>query len=409
MARSSPSKTPSVGAYIKRFLETESAAGILLFVAAGVALFVVNSPWGSGYESLFGTVTDIHIGPLTLPHDVHSWINEGLMTIFFFVVGLEIKREVVGGELKGLRRAMLPAIAALGGMVVPALIYVFLNSGTEGSAGWGIPMATDIAFAVGVLALLGPRVPTSMKVMLLAVAIADDIGAILVIALFYSGGIEWSWLLWAALLLGVFRILALIEVPGPPSFWMPIYLLLAGIVWLATLQSGVHATLAGVALGLVVPSKPRDVGSLPSSESLETALHPWSSFVVLPIFAVANAGVELSSEAISDAATSSVTIGIVLGLLVGKIVGISLASWVAVRVGAGQLPDGMTWPHVIALGAVAGVGFTVSLFVTALAFGSSDLVGEAKVGVLAGSLVAAIVGVVVTRLAVRGRPLAEDS
>ena len=412
---------------IRTFLDTESAGGIVLLGAAGIALIWANSPWSGSYESFWHTEISLTIGTFEVSEDLLHWVNDGLMTIFFFVVGLEIKRELVAGELNEWRKAALPAVAALGGMVVPALIYISLNLGGDGSSGWGIPMATDIAFAVGVLTLFGSRAPTSLKIFLLSLAIVDDIGAILVIALFYSSGLQFWWLAAAVGFIAVIVLMKRFRV-----WWTPIYAMVGAAAWFATLESGVHATIAGVALGLLTPARPydaagaadaiREAGHLISdpspgavrrtmiqaqevvsvAERIEHVLHPYSSFVIIPIFALANAGVEMDVGTLGDAVSSPITVGIVLGLVVGKLIGITGFSWIAVRFGIGTLPQGATWGQLAAVAAIAGIGFTVSLFIAGLAFTQMTLVDEAKIGILAASAVAAAVGAIILRLA-RGR------
>ena len=405
---------------LRAFLDTEAAGGIILLVATTVALVWANSPFADSYESLWTTELGVSFGSLELSHDLRHWVNDGLMVLFFFVVGLEIKREIVVGELNDRRKASLPVIAALGGMVVPALLYLLFNAGEEGSAGWGIPMATDIAFAVGVLALLGDRVPAGLKVFLLSLAIADDIGAILVIALFYARGIDQSWLL--AALAGLIAVVALRRAR---VHWVPVYVVVGLGVWLATLASGVHATIAGVALGFLTPARPADPGgfadvlesasglevdpdaeslrgialqaneTVPVAERLAHVLHPWSSFLVVPLFALANAGVRLNADALGDALGSRVSVGIVAGLVVGKLIGVSLASFLGIRLGFADAPEGVRWVHLVGGAGLAGIGFTVSLFISGLAFDDPALVDAAKVGVFAGSLAAGGLGAAV--------------
>lgn len=416
---------------LAEFLQTEIAGGVVLLLATGVALIWANSAFSDAYEKLWKTELSLRVGGFGLSEDLRHWVNDGLMAIFFFVVGLEIKRELVRGELREARKAALPVVAALGGMVVPAIIYLALN-GTGGQAGrgWGIPMATDIAFAVGVLALLGPRVPSSLKVFVLSLAIADDIGAITVIAVFYSDGIH---LLPLGLAVGL---LALVILLRSIRVWrIPVYVVLGVGVWLAVLESGVHATIAGVALGLLTPVNPLDPSrrsqirldgpeqestsethprwlretklslhaSASVAERLEHDLHPWTSYVIIPVFALANAGVSLSRGALFDALGSSVTLGVALGLVAGKIVGITGFSWAAHRLGLGSLPDGTTWPQLIGAAAIAGIGFTVALFIAGLAFEDAAIQAQAKVGILLGSLLAAGIGAIVLRLAGRTR------
>ena len=370
------------------------AGGALLLAAAVAALAWANSPAGAAYAGLWSTPLDARLGSVSLPHDLHAWINDGLMTVFFLVVGLEIKRELVAGELRDRRKALLPVAAALGGMVVPAAIYLGVV-GLDGPAarGWAIPMATDIAFAVGVLALLGRRVPPALRLFVLALAIADDIGAIAVIAVGYSEGIRLAPLAVAAVCL------AAVALMGRSPRWSGTVALALGLgAWLAVLQSGVHPTVAGVALGLVIPAGPR-------AERLEHGLHPVSSFLVVPLFALANAGVRLEGAGTSGDGPN-VALAVALGLAVGKMVGISAFSWLAVRLGLGKLPEGTTWPQLVGAAAVAGIGFTVALFIGDLAFGAPALEAQAKLGILSGSLAASLVGVVLLRLAgQRGRPV----
>lgn len=405
---------------IRRFLHTEAAGGVVLLIATIAALVFANSPFQDGFESFWATEIKIEIGNFVLSEDLRHWVNDGLMAIFFFVVGLEIKRELVVGELNDRRKAMLPAFAALGGMVVPAVLYAALNAGGEGSAGWGIPMATDIAFAVGVLALMSERCPTGLKIFLLSLAIVDDIGAILVIAIFYTGSIHLTWL--AASLGSLLLVVALRKVR---VWYTPVYFVVGTFAWLAMLESGVHATIAGVALGLLTPAKPIDprgiqdiyraaaeIEAEPDAETvratalqanevvsvaerLEHLLHPWTSHAIIPIFALANAGIVLSSEAIGDAFGSSITWGIIFGLVVGKIIGISGASWLATRTGLASAPVGVTMRHILGGSAVAGIGFTVSLFISGLAFDDPELVEAAKMGILIASIAAGTIGAAV--------------
>ena len=407
---------PVLIAPLREFLHTESAGGVVLVVAALVALVWANSPWSDAYQDLWHTELAISLGERTLDLDLREWVNDGLMAIFFFVVGLEIKRELVEGELRGIRRAALPALAAVGGMVAPALIYVAVNAGGVGARGWGIPMATDIAMAVGIVALLGSRVHPSLKLFLLALAIVDDIGAITVIAIFYSGHIDAGSLLIAV---GLVLILVLVRLVGVRSTLIPLAL---GVgLWLALEESGVHATIAGVVLGLLAPTRPhiqrelvdvdvltdissaraaRETASLARQsvsvvEWLEHVLHPWTSFVIVPLFALANAGITLSATAVSDAATSRVAIGVLLGLVVGKLVGISALTWMAVRLNIGVLPEGATGRSIAGIAAVAGIGFTVSIFVTDLAFDDPAIQNEAKVAILAAAVVAGGIGALI--------------
>jgi NhaA family Na+:H+ antiporter len=402
---------------LDRFLKVEAAGGVLLLAAAVAALVWANAPWSGSYEQLWRTVVSIEAGPLRISEDLGHWVNDGLMALFFFVVGMEIKQELVAGQLADRRSAALPVVAALGGMVVPAVLFWVINVGGPGAHGWGIPMATDIAFALGVLMLLGDRVPGSLKVLLLGLAIADDIGAIVVIALFYADEVELRWLLAAAAGLVAVAVMRRVRV-----WYLPVYAVLGAFVWVCTLQSGVHATIAGVALGLLTPARPllddrasdaiasrlsddedvtaaevREIGfhlreSVSVAERLGGALHPWTTCVVLPVFALANAGIALSGGTLRDAASSRVTLGVVVGLVVGKAVGISAFAWAAVRLRLARLPDDVSWGHLVGMAALAGVGFTVSLFVAALAYGDPALQDQAKIGVLAASVLAAVLG-----------------
>lgn len=414
-----------------RFSQIEASSGIILLIAAVAAIIWANSAWSDVYFDLLDEHLTIEFFGIHLDESVLHLINDGLMAIFFFVVGLEIKRELVLGDLRDPKAAALPVMAAIGGMVLPALIYVAFNVGTAASHGWGIPMATDIAFAIGVVALLGSRVPAGAKLFLLAVAIADDIGAIAVIAIFYTTDLDAGFLAAAVAGLVVVWVAAKVNVR---AMWF--YVPAAFAIWYFTLESGVHATLAGVALGFLTPAnplyKPREFDeraraildqypidditdthaqehadheamllSEIASESvaplnrMEHKLVAWSGFVIVPLFALANAGVDFRDISISEAATSSVALGVALGLVVGKIVGISSAAYGAVRFGLGRLPPGTSWTHVIGLAAVAGIGFTVSLFVAGLAFDDPHLTDLAKVGIFSGSIIAGIIGALV--------------
>ena len=412
---------------VLRFVDREVAGGILLLVATAIALIWVNSGWGDSYNDFWHTEIELAVGTWHLPHmSLGHFVNDALMALFFFVVGLEIKRELVTGDLSSVRAAALPAIGALGGMVVPALFYIMLNTTGEASRGWGIPMATDIAFAVGIVALLGSRVSPKIKLFLLTLAIVDDIGAIAVIAIFYSSDLSVGWLLTA--LIGLIAVWVLQRV----RVWaIPVYVVLGLFVWYATLESGVHATIAGVALGLLTPARPllnkRDaqqiVDALPSdanvaevrhasflaqesvplTERLENMLHPFTAFMIIPVFALANAGIKLSGDTISDAAGSNITIGIILGLVVGKPVGITLFTWAATRYGF-TLPEGVNWPQFIGMGFAAGIGFTVSIFVGGLAFESPGLTDLAKIGILVASLIAAVAALLLLRYGKQSDP-----
>ena len=388
-----PSVPERLSTSVRGFLETEAAGGVVLLVAAAIALVWANSPLHEAYDDLWHTEARVGIGDASLSLDLRHWVNDAAMALFFFVVGLEVKRELVLGELRRWRTAALPTIAAVGGMIVPAALYAVVNASRAGSDGWGVPMATDIAFAVGVLVVLGSRVPPSLKLFLLTLAVADDIGAIVVIAAFYGGDLDLVWLVYAAGLLVAMAALRRVRVRAA-------VLVLLGLgVWLATYNAGLHATIAGVVLGLLVPA--REV------EHVEERLHPWTSFAVVPLFALANAGVRLADTSLSDGDAFAVAGGIVLGLVVGKFVGIVGFSWLAVRLGVGELPAGVGWLHLAGAAACAGIGFTVSLFVAGLAFDDEALIGAAKVGILVGSLVAAVVGAAL--IAAAGRAAADQT
>lgn len=406
---------------VLNFMAVEAASGIVLVAATIVALVWANSPWADVYHDLLDLHLEINFGSLhILDESVEHLVNDGLMAIFFFVVGLEIKREVVAGELRDPRAAALPSIAAIGGMVVPALIYFALNTSGPQAQGWGIPMATDIAFALGVVSLLGSRVPTQLKLFLLALAIVDDVGAIAVIAIFYTDEIHINWLITAIVLLVVIFVMQRAKI-----WYTPIYVVIGIVVWYAVLESGVHATIAGVALGLLTPATPlqrevepgdvvgtvvdpEDVNastarranlyvreSVSVAERLETLIHPFTSFFILPLFALTNAGISLSGEAISDASTSTVTLGIILGLVVGKTVGVTFFTYIAVKSGISSLPRNVTWPMVVSVAMLAGIGFTVALFITGLAFDGPELEvfdTQARMGILLASLIASVAG-----------------
>ncbi|MET0147960.1 MAG: Na+/H+ antiporter NhaA [Acidimicrobiales bacterium] len=373
------------------FVHVEVLSGIVLAFATVVALVLANVATVD-YEEFWHTSLKVGVGDLAIDETLQHWVNDGLMTLFFFVVGLEIKRELVVGDLRDRQTAALPVAAAVGGMVVPALIFVALNLGGEGIDGWAIPMATDIAFALAVLAIVGSKAPKELKLFLLTLAIVDDIGAIVVIALFYGDGIEPLWLLGAVATVGV------IVAMRRASVVRPLWYLLPGVVlWICTFESGVHATIAGVVLGLLTPTGP--VAGREVLVDLEARLHPWSSFLVVPVFALANAGVVLDRASLEAAVTGTVAWGVVLGLVVGKPLGIMTASALAVRLRIGVLPAGVALRHLTGLSLIAGIGFTVSLFVADLAF-VGELLGEAKVAILAASVLAAAGGSILVRATV---------
>lgn len=390
----------------QEFAALEASGGILLFACAVVALLWANSPFRAAYETLWHTKLSVFVGDAGLSKPLFLWVNDGLMAVFFFVVGLEIKRELLTGELKSPRQAALPLAAALGGMFVPAGIYAALNAGTPGAAGWGIPMATDIAFALGVLSLLGSRAPMALKVFLTALAIIDDLGAVLVIAFFYTAEISATSLSLAA---GLLAVLFLLNRAGFHN--CGVYAFVGFWLWLAILKSGVHATIAGVLIALTIPADQDPEEEAESSSllyRLEHALHPWVTFLILPLFALANAGVVLSGEAFSRL-VQPVSLGVFFGLVVGKPVGIFLFTWLAVRAKLTLLPAGVSWGHIVGAGMLAGIGFTMSLFINALAFGESEFNAMAKMSILLASAVSAIVGSLTLRLAAPARESAAGS
>ena len=438
LGKEEPRLARRIGLSMQRFLGIEAAGGILLIFAAAIALIWANSPWSDSYFDLWNTEINLSIGELiSLEHHGHAltlgeFINDVLMVLFFFVVGLEIKRELVTGELNTRRAASLPAAAAIGGMVVPALVYFAFNQSGDAMEGWGIPMATDIAFAVGVVSLLGTRVSTSLKVFLLTLAIVDDIGAILVIALFYTSDLSVGWLVAAVLTVLVTVLLKKIKI-----WYMPVYVVLGIFLWYAIFESGVHATIAGVIMGLLAPARPlledeeevellkmqnidevrtqslsrlafQIKETVPVTERLQNLLHPLTGFIILPLFALANAGVVLSTDAIGDAVSSGITQGIVVGLVVGKIVGITLFTLLTVKIGLCTLPLGTTTPHIAGIASIAGIGFTVSMFISGLAFDNAILEDEAKIGILFASIVAAIIGTVILYKSSEIKEVSED-
>lgn len=384
---------------IEAFLGEETAGGALLFVAALIALVWANVP-GDTYTDVWKRMAGAEINGIDLRLTLGRWVNDLLMAVFFFVVGLEIKREILSGELSERRAAALPVAAALGGMAVPALLFMAFNAGGAGASGWGIPMATDIAFAIGALSLLGKRVSPSLKAFLLALAIVDDIGGITVIALFYTDDLSSAWLAAGAAVFAAAGLLALLNIRSAP-----VYALIALIAWLAIHQSGVHATIAGVGMALILPVRYGEQASHASAvDNAEHVLHPWSSYLIVPLFALANAGVDFGRGAIADAAASPVSLGIVLALVLGKPVGITLCSLAAVRTGIATLPRGVRWAQILGAGMIAGIGFTVSIFISELAFTDQALVDEAKIGILAASAFAGTAGYVTLLVASRAEP-----
>jgi Na+:H+ antiporter, NhaA family len=416
---------------IERFIHSESVGAITMLAASMLALLWANSPWSASYAALWHTRLSIDFPLLRISEDLHHWINDGLMAVFFFIVGLEMKAEIVEGELASLRQAALPIIAALGGMIVPALLYFLWNPTGEAARGWGIPMATDIAFALGTIALLGDRVPLKLRTFLLALATVDDIGAIVVIAIFYTGAISLAAVSTALVLLVVLVVMKRVGVRSPFAYALPSILF-----WAAVLESGIHATIAGVILGLLTPTSAwfdhrsfvkeagavfeKLKGAIRSPEEgvsaallgeledltyeTESPVHrrerevrPWVTYLVLPLFALSNAGVMLSAAQLHQALGSPITIGVFVGLVAGKLFGVLGFSAVAVSAGISPLPAGVGWRHMTGMALLAGIGFTVSLFITGLAFSSAPTIASAKLGILGASLVAGAAGYLVLR------------
>lgn len=423
----------------ERFLHVEAVGGIVLLVTAAAALIWANSPFSESYHHLWEAPLAIGVGPYSVSRSLHFVINDALMTVFFLVVGMEIRREIHEGALAQLRVAALPLAAALGGVAVPAALYLLVNSEPVLREGWAVPTATDIAFAVGMLALLGKSISVSIRIFLLALAIIDDIAAVVIIAVFYSGGLDYSGLLIAGA--GVLLVLGLQSIGVGTAY---AYVIPGAILWLGLLKTGVHPTLAGVVLGLMTPvvpllmrerlvdaaaravgqlgervdtskGEPRELleplkqlrlaerGLLPPVVRVQVALHPWVAYGVMPLFALANAGVNLEGVDIADSASQSIVLGILLALVVGKPIGIVLGSWSAVRLGWCQLPSGVTWRGVWLIGCLAGIGFTMSIFIATLAFRDAQLLGAAKLGVLLGSVAAGIIGLTFGRMCVRNQ------
>jgi NhaA family Na+:H+ antiporter len=413
-----------------RFFRTSAAGGILLLASAIAALIWANSPWSESYDHFWHAKVTVGIGEAQLTGSLQHWINDGLMAVFFFVVGLEIKREILVGELTTLRQAMLPVSAAIGGMLIPAAFYAAFNMGKDSIGGWGIPMATDIAFALGILSLLGTRAPLSLKIFLTALAIVDDLGAVMVIALFYTAQVSWAWLGAGAVF---FLLMALANRLGVK--YPLIYFALSLCLWLAFIYSGVHATVAGVLAAMTIPASRRSdtesfltnlrwltdrfdscveksgscilrneeqhsnlqamhsliLSAEPPLQRLEHGLHPWVAFGIMPIFALANAGVPLG-DGLIDSLTHPAALGIIFGLVAGKQVGIFAFSWLVIKMGWADMPPGVGWRQVYGSACLAGIGFTMSIFIAGLAFKEVELLNIAKMGVLFGSLIAGVLG-----------------
>jgi NhaA family Na+:H+ antiporter len=387
------------------FIHHEATAGILLLLAALLALALANSAGAWLYSGLLGTKVTIAVGALKLDKPLLLWINDGLMAIFFFLVGLEIKRELLVGELSTARQAALPAIAALGGMAAPALVYAAVNAGSpETLGGWAIPAATDIAFALGVLALLGPRVPVALKVFLLALAIIDDLGAIVIIAIFFTADLSVT-----ALSLAALGLVALVVLNRLGVTRIAAYGLVGLFIWVCVLKSGVHATLAGVATALAVPLRGPDGNHEDGPVAvLEESLHPWVTYLILPAFAFANAGVSLAGVSLAKL-SEPVPLGIAAGLFVGKPIGIFGSTWLAIRLGLALRPPATSWLELLGVAWLGGIGFTMSLFIGVLAFPDPVFATDIRVGVLGGSLLSAIAGYMALSSALSRRPISEPA
>jgi Na+:H+ antiporter, NhaA family len=423
----------------EEFIHNQTTGGILLLSAAVIALIVANSPLGDAYRHLLHMKIGFHIGAWTLSLSLHHWINDGLMTLFFFLVGLEIKRELLVGELSDLRQAAMPAIAAVGGMVVPALIYAALTPAGPAASGWGIPMATDIAFAVSALVILGRRIPPGLMAFLVALAIVDDLGAVAVIAIFYTGDVNLTML---AISVGLFGLMVVLNLGGI-RHPLP-YFIIGTLLWLAMLESGIHATIAGVLMALAIPSRPeydpprfsrsienlmrrfdsshREDGNILANQTqfsilaaietnardaatplqrLEHGLHHPVGLLIMPVFALANAGIPLGLHEVVQALHSPVTLGVAAGLVAGKLIGVFAFTWLAVRLGVGKLPAGTDFRHIVGVGLLAGIGFTMSIFISELAFaGNEQALVFAKSGILLASLGAGLAGYLWLRLAI---------
>lgn len=438
--------TPHLIRPFHQFFKKEASSSIILIITTAIALFWANAPFGESYNHFWETPLSIRLGELGITMSLREWINEGLMSIFFFIVGLEIKREVLVGELSSVKKAFLPVGAAIGGMLVPASIYFLMNLGCETTAGWAIPMATDIAFALGVLYVLGQRVPAGLRVFLSAFAIADDIGAVLVIALFYTKEISMQYIFAS--------ILIILIIAMTSYFWIRntlFYAVLAALLWVAIMGSGLHSTVAGIIIAMFIPARGRyntdkfienveyymskiqcpvegcgdsillnqeHLSAVQSIEvachdvetplqRLEHALHPWVAYGVIPLFALANAGLSLKGIGISHIFNSTVTLGIILGLIVGKPLGITLFTYLSVKTGLAILPYRVKWLHILGAGFLGGIGFTMSLFITALSFSETNFINQAKFGILTASVVAGVTGLAI--LYISSRKIAEAS
>ncbi|EKO3687803.1 Na+/H+ antiporter NhaA [Vibrio metschnikovii] len=382
---------------IRSFFKTEAAGGVLLVIAAIAAMLIANSP----VNELYQHALHAYVFGMSLSH----WVNDGLMAIFFLLIGLEVKRELIEGSLKSKEQALFPAIAALGGMLAPALVYTWFNSADPtASQGWAIPAATDIAFALGIMALLGNRVPVSLKAFLLALAIIDDLGVIIIIALFYTSELSSFALAMGLLTAGGLYLINRYKVTS-----LVPYLILGAILWFAVLQSGIHATLAGVMIGFAIPLKGKQATSPSPLKRLEHWLHPWSTFAILPLFAFVNAGISLEGISLAGL-TSTLPVGVALGLFVGKPLGIFTFSWISVKLGMTKLPEGIDTRHIFAVSVLCGIGFTMSIFISSLAFGHAHLILDnyARLGILIGSTAAALAGYIMLRATLPKKVLLDE-
>ena len=378
---------------IQDFMRLETSGGIILMIAAVFAMIIANTPLATAYDAILGTYIKVGIGSFEIAKPAILWINDGLMAIFFFLVGLEIKREVLVGELSSFDKAILPIMAAIGGMAVPGFIFAIINWGTpENLNGWAIPTATDIAFALGILALIGSRAPVALKIFLLAIAIIDDLGAIVIIAVFYTSELSTN-----ALTISMLGFAAAVALNRMGVQRTAPYLLVGIIMWVFVLKSGVHATLAGVLIALTIPLKPKD-GDEALLYQMEQGLHPWVAFLILPVFAFANAGVNFTGIGIDDL-LQPLTLGIAVGLFLGKQIGVFLATWIGVKSGIARLPENVTWRHVYAVACLTGVGFTMSLFIGSLAFEAADEMNAVRLGVVLGSILSGLFGYVLLKSA----------
>jgi NhaA family Na+:H+ antiporter len=376
---------------IQDFMRLETSGGIILMIAAVFAMIIANTPLATSYDAILGTYIKVGIGSFEIAKPAILWINDGLMAIFFFLVGLEIKREVLVGELSSFDKAILPIMAAIGGMAVPGLIFAIINWGTpENLNGWAIPTATDIAFALGILALIGSRAPVALKIFLLAIAIIDDLGAIVIIAVFYTSELSTN-----ALTISMLGFAAAVALNRMGVQRTAPYLLVGIVMWVFVLKSGVHATLAGVLIALTIPLQPKD-GDEALLYKMEHGLHPWVAFLILPVFAFANAGVNFTGIGIDDL-LQPLTLGIAVGLFLGKQIGVFLATWIGVKSGIARLPENVTWRHVYGVACLTGVGFTMSLFIGSLAFGDADEMNAVRLGVVLGSVLSGLFGYVLLK------------